>query len=166
MAAVGTGGYTARGVEINGLPEGFRVGGNHSGCGPVVIEDSFARVVRPDVCGDWHGDGIQGYDGSQLTVRSTTLLLIEDGCGGTAPFFYPDRQGNDSVDIDGLLVSGGGASFRLGTPGTVSNLFVEEDSWYYFPVDVLCSRLAHWEATIATVTSSGAVEPVRSQPCD
>lgn len=164
--AIGHGGFTARRVEINGLPEGFRVGGRGSGCGPVAIHDSYARVVRPDVCNDWHGDGIQGYDGPALTVRQTTLELIEDGCGGTAPFFYPEGQGNQSVDIDGLLVSGGGISFRLGTPGAVQNLFIEKDTWYYGPIDVRCSRLSLWDADIATVSSSGSVTPVRSQPCN
>ena len=58
--AIGAGGYTARRVKIDGLPEGFRVGGVENGCGPVRIEDSYARVVSPDNCGDWHGDGLQG----------------------------------------------------------------------------------------------------------
>ena len=92
--ALGAGGYTARRVEIDGLPEGFRVGGRVAGCGPVVIESSWASVVRPDECGDWHGDGIQGYRGPALTVRQTSLILDEAGCGGTAPFFYPHSQGN------------------------------------------------------------------------
>ncbi len=52
-----------------------------------------------------------------MTLRNTTLDLDITGCGGTAPFFYPSGQDNTSVDIDGLLVKGGGAPFRLGTPG-------------------------------------------------
>lgn len=164
--AVGAGGYTARGVEINGLPEGFRAGGRASGCGPVVIEDSYARVVRPDQCGDWHGDGIQGYDGPALTVRSTTLELVENGCGGTAPFFYPKNQGNATVDIDGLLVDGGGYSFRLGTAGKVRNLAIAKDSWYYGPINVRCSALTAWEASIVTVGTDGSASPVRSQACN
>ena len=68
---------------------GVRAGGRALGCGPVVIEDSYARVVRPDSCGDWHGDGLQGYDGPALTIRRSTISLVENGCGGTAPFFYP-----------------------------------------------------------------------------
>ena len=93
------------------------------GCGPVKIVNTFVRVVPPDVCNDWHGDGIQGYDGPALTVRNVTLILVETGgCGGTAPFFYPHSQGNTRADIDRLLVVGGGYAFRLGTPGTVSGL--------------------------------------------
>ncbi len=41
------GGYTARGVQIWHRSEGFRVGGNDDGCGPVRIEKSFAAVTPP-----------------------------------------------------------------------------------------------------------------------
>ena len=144
--AVQAAGYTARRVKIDGLPEGFRAGGRTSpGCGRTVIEDSFARVVRPDVCGDWHGDGIQGYGSPELVVRNVTLELIEtDRCGGTAPFFYPADQDNTSVSINRLLVVGGGYSFRLGTPGAVTGLHVADGSWFFGPTEVNCSLLSSW----------------------
>lgn len=164
--ALGAGSFTARRVEVDGLPEGFRVGGRASGCGPVLIEGSWARVVRPDECGDWHGDGIQGYDGPALTVRRTSLILDESGCGGTAPFFYPAGQGNTSVDIDGLLIDGGGYGFRLGTPGTVRGLAIVKDSWYYGPINVRCSALSGWQADIVTVSADGDTTPVRPQSCN
>ena len=42
-------------------------------------------------------------------MRNSVLVMVtKDGCGGTAPFFYPAGQGNTSVDIDGLVVKGGG----------------------------------------------------------
>ncbi|WP_207082578.1 DUF4082 domain-containing protein [Nocardioides sp. S5] len=163
--ALGAGGYTARRVEIDGKPEGFRVGGRASGCGPVVIESSWARVVRPDECGDWHGDGIQGYDGPALTVRQTSLILDETGCGGTAPFFYPHSQGNTSVDIDGLLVDGGGYAFRLGMPGSVRNLAIVDKSWYYGPINVKCSAVGEWQADVVTVAADGVATPVRAVGC-
>ncbi len=164
-AAVGQGGYTARNVLIDGLAEGFRVGGKSGGCGPVVIENSYARVVSPDVCGDWHGDGIQGYDGAKLTVRNSVLVLEErGGCGGTAPFFYPD-QGNTSVEVDGLIVQGGGASFRLETPGTVHNLKVVDKSWFYSPTSVNCSALSSWDAQIVTLDAAGQPVRVRDLGC-
>ena len=150
--ALGYGGYTARRVQIWHRSEGFRVGGNEDGCGPVRIVKSFAAVTPPQPCGDWHGDGLQGFGGPALTLRDTTLDLDITGCGGTAPFFYPSGQDNTSVDIDGLLVKGGGAPFRLGTPGTVSNLRVANRSWVYFPVDVNCSALRHWDARIVAIT--------------
>jgi hypothetical protein len=166
-SALGVGGYTARRVEINGLPEGFRVGGRSAGCGPVIIEHSYARVVRPDECGDWHGDGIQGYDGPALTVRRVTLDLIETGCGGTAPFFYPSGQGNTSVAIDGLLVKGGGYAFRLGTPGTVADLNIVQGSWGYGPIAVACGSLTGWQARRVTIDAAYQVTGVAgAQACD
>ena len=163
--ALSSGGYTARRVAIIGLSEGFRVGGKEE-CGPVKIVNSFAKVVSPDECGDWHGDALQGYDGGQLTLRNSVLKLIErDGCGGTAPFFYPADQGNSSVSIDGLLVSGGGYSFRLGMPGTVKNLHIEQGEFYYGPIDVRCSALSSWDADIADL-KGGQPVAVKNQRCN
>jgi hypothetical protein len=166
--AIDTGGYTARRVKIDGLPEGFRVGGKSSyGCAAVTIEDSFARVRYPDSCQDWHGDGIQGYDGPAVTVRNTTIDFVESGsCGGTAPFFYPSAQGNTSVDIDGLIVQGGGFAFRLGMPGTVKNLKIVDGSWFYGPIDVRCSLVTTWSADIVTVNAAYQPTTVRAQPCN
>jgi hypothetical protein len=166
--AVGTGGYIARRVKIDGLPEGFRVGGRSHGCTAVRIEDSYVRVVSPELCRDWHGDAIQGYDGAALTVRNVTLHLAEtDVCGGTAPFFYPHSQGNESVDIDRLLVRGGGFPFRLGMPGSVLGLRIVHDSWGYGPIDVKCSVIRGWEAQIVTIDSANQpIRVVRAQPCD
>jgi hypothetical protein len=153
QAAVREGGYTARRVKIDGLPEAFRVGGAGGyRCGPVTVEDSFARVTYPDTCGDWHGDGIQGYDGPALVARNVTLELVErSGCGGTAPFFYPHSQGNTSVVIDRMLVKGGGFPFRLGMTGTVTGLKIVDRSWGYGPIDVRCSAISRWEAQIVTI---------------
>lgn len=162
--AVTSGGYTARNVLIDGVPEGFRAQGK-SACGGVGIYDSYVRVVSPDVCTDWHGDGIQGYGGGALTVRKTVIDFVDtNDCGGTAPFFYPD-QDNTSVDIDGLVVSGGGYPFRLGTPGTVRNLYVVDRSWVFGPLDVRCSLVTQWQAAIATLDSAGQPRPVRDLPC-
>jgi hypothetical protein len=166
--AVGTGGYVARRVKIDGLPEGFRVGGRARGCAAVRIEDSYVKIIPPELCSDWHGDGIQGYDGPVLTIRNVTLHLVEtDTCGGTAPFFYPHSQGNESVDIDGLLVQGGGAPFRLGTPGSVLGLRIVDGSWVYRPIDVKCSAISGWEAQIVKIDSSKQpTTVVRAQPCN
>ena len=167
---LGIGGYTARRVKIDGVPEGFRVGGTTSpyDCGPVTIENSFARVQSPDQCGDWHGDAIQGYDGAALTVRNVTVELVErPGCGGTAPFFYPANQDNTSVNIDGLLVKGGGISFRLGMPGAVRGLKIANDSWTFGPIDVMCSTVPSWQADIVTIDANyRPTTTVRAQPCD
>ena len=163
------GGYTARGVEVLGLPEAFRVGGATSlGCGPVTLENSFAKVVSPDVCGDWHGDGVQGYDGAAVTIRNVTVDMTElAGCSGTAPFFYPRNQGNTSVYIDRLLLKGGGFVFRNGMPGTVRGLKVVDGSWGYGPIDVRCSVVTAWEAQIVKVdTNYQVTSSVRTQACN
>lgn len=166
--AVGTGGYTARRVKIEDLPEGFRVGGRSRGCTAVRIEDSYVKIVSPESCRDWHGDAIQGYDGPALIVRNVTLHLAEtDTCGGTAPFFYPYSQGNESVDIDRLLVRGGGFPFRLGMPGVVLGLRIVRGSWGYGPMDVKCSVITGWEAKIVTIDSANQpTTVVRAQPCN
>jgi hypothetical protein len=165
FSAIGVGGYTARRVEITGLPEGFRVGGSGN-CGPVKVINSYALVTSPDVCEDWHGDGLQGYDGDSLTLRRSVLKMrMREDCGGTAPFFYPADQGNTAVNIDGLIVDGGGYPFRLGMPGTVRGLHIVQGSWVFGPIDVKCSVLSSWEADIA-VLKGGQPKPVRSQRCN
>jgi hypothetical protein len=164
--ATGVGGYTARRVKIWRRQEGFRDGGKGGGCGPVTIEDSFAKIVIPPGCpGDPHADGIQGFDGPPLTVRNTTIDFNEASCG-TAPFFVPSQQGNTTADVDGLLVMGGGAAFRDGVPGTVKGLKVVDKSWYYFPVTVSCSLLSGWDAQVVTITPDYQIaSTVRSLPC-
>ena len=123
-------------------------------CTPVRIEDSFAKISIYDCNAmDWHSDGIQGYDGNALTVRNLTIDFNE-ASGGTAPFFYPHSQGNVRADVDRLLVMGGGYSFRLGTPGTVRNLKIVDESWGYGPIDVKCSALSAWDASLVTITSN------------
>lgn len=166
--AIGPGGYTARRVKIDGLAEGFRVGGRSHGCGPVTIENSFARVLSPRPCGDWHGDGIQGYDGAALQVHNVTLDLVEvTGCAGNAPFFYPHSQGNQSVDIEGLLVKAGGYPFRLGMPGSVRGLRIVAGSWGYRPIDVRCSIIRAWDAKVVMIDSNyQSTRVLRPQPCN
>ncbi|WP_421741986.1 DUF4082 domain-containing protein [Cellulomonas sp.] len=165
-AVIGAGGYTVRNIVIDGYPEGLRVGSANI-CGGVTVESSYIRVTPPPVCNDWHGDGIQGYYGGALVVRNTTIDFVErNGCWGTAAFFYPAGQGNTSVDINGLLVSGGGYPFRNGMPGSIVNLNVVDGSWGYGPVDVTsCSSLTAWQARVVTVDAAGQPVPVRSIGC-
>jgi PKD repeat protein len=163
---VGNGGYTARRVKIWRRAEGFRVGGKSDGCGPVRIEDSFEKIVIPPGRCDLHSDGIQGFDGPALTVVNTTIDFNEAGCG-TAPFFVPDGQGNTSATVDRLLVMGGGATFRLGVPATVTGLKIVDRSWFYAPLDVKCSLATAWDASIVTITPDYQVATtVRPQSCN
>jgi hypothetical protein len=165
--AILAGGYTARRVKIDGLPEGFRVGGKSLSCGTVTIADSFARVRYPDVCADWHGDGLQGYDAPPVVIRNVTIDFVDSpSCGGTAPFFYPGPD-NTSIDVDRLLVRGGGYPFRSGAPGKVSGLRIVNRSWAYGPIDVRCAALTGWEASIVTIDARyQPTSTVRRQPCD
>jgi hypothetical protein len=163
---IGQGGFTVRHTVIDGVPEGIRAGGMDLGCGPVVVEDTYVRIVSPDDCTDWHGDGIQGYAGDKVTVRGSTLIMdVVDECYGTAPFFYPSDQGNTAVDIDGLLVSGGGYPFRNGMPGSVKDLNVVDAGWVFGPVDVNCPALTEWQAQVVTLNSDGTVVPIRDIDC-
>ena len=153
---ISPGGYTARRVKVDGVPEGLRVG-EKSRCGPVVVLDSFIRVSGPDVCGDWHGDGIQGYEGAALTVKHSTVEMTNmkaPPCEGTSPFFYPD-QGNTRADIDGLLVGGGKYyAFRLGTPGSVRNLMLMRNGG---GIEVDCGALSQFSGS--TVRTDANYQP-------
>lgn len=163
-AAISYGGYTIRRVEVAGpnVHEGIRAGG----CGPVVIEDSWVHVVPPSPCGDWHGDGFQGYQGRAVTIRNSFLWLEESStCGGTAAFFYPRNQGNTSANIDGLIVRGGGFVFRDGMPGSIRNLHIVNGSWFYGPVDVYCPAVTSWQAFVSNLDANGQPVVVRTQAC-
>jgi thrombospondin type 3 repeat protein len=155
------GGYTARRVKIWRRSEGFRSGAD---CGPVRIENSFASIATPDgTCS--HADGIQGAGAPWTTMINSTIDFREVSCG-TAPFFFPQGQGNDGVTIDRLLVMGGGYPFRLGAPGTVTGLKIVDKSWAYGPIAVNCAMLSSWNASIVTITSDYQIaRTVRSQPC-
>jgi hypothetical protein len=162
----GVGGYTARRVKLWRRGEGFRDGGRSAGCGAVKIEDSFAKISAPRGCpGGSHNDGIQGFDGPPLTVENVTVDFREADCG-TAPFFVPDQQGNTTVNVDRLLVMGGGAAFRLGVRGRVRGLEIVDHTWSYFPVDVQCSLLSAWDAKVVRITRGYRVaKTVRRQRC-
>lgn len=166
--AVGEGSYTARRVKILGMPEGFRIGSKDL-CGGVRIRDSFVRVKNPPNCAsiDWHGDALQGYGGGHLKIRNTRLILDSGPppCEGTAAFWYPAEENNTSVDVDGLIVEGGGYSFRLHMPGVVRNLKVVQGSWLYGPVDVTCDLLSDWDAAIVKLDGKGQPTTVRRQSC-
>jgi hypothetical protein len=159
-------------VKVWRRGEGFTVGAKSTGCGPVVIQDSFMSLVIPPwglppiVSDSWHTDGIQGYDGNAVTVSNVTVDFRQ-AVNGTAPFFYPVNQGNTRATVDHLLVMGGGFPFRLGTPGTVKGLKILDRSWSYGPIDVKCSLVSSWEAKRVTVdTAVWRTTDVADQPCN
>lgn len=159
--AIGTSGYTARRVKIIDVAEGFRAGGSG---GTVTIEDCFVKIIAPDTCSDWHGDGIQGYGAPPIVISNMTIDYDETGCGGTAPFFVPSGQGNTSVDITDLLITGnGGYLFRCGVPGTVTNLMLDSTSSpFYEWVDVNCGALTSWDAKFVTIDGDYQITSVGS----
>lgn len=148
VPVVQSGGFTATRLKIDGPSEGIRVSEKAIGCGPAVVEKSWIRATPPENCVadkvDWHGDGIQGYLGPELTVRDSHIELVEtEGCLGTAAFFYPD-QGNTAATIENVLMSGGSYVFRLGTTGSVTGLKIVNDSWIYGPLDVTDCGAVQW----------------------
>jgi hypothetical protein len=166
-------GYTATRVKILNRTEGFRVGCNRT----TVIKDSYVRIDPPATCGDWHGDGLQGYNGYELDVSDTTIDFNEtmpNGsiCGGTSPFFYVGGGGgnpNGTAHVNGLLLKGGGYPFRMGVPGSVQGLKIVNNSWRYAPTSITdsgCGVISPWEAQVVEVDGNWRVtKTVRSLSC-
>lgn len=102
-ATVEEGGYTLRRVHMDGVYEAVRVGGQSNQnypCGDVAIEKSYIRITYPPKCmtepgWDWHGDGLQFYDGQYSSVKDTVILmegaLGASECYGTAPYFLANQ---------------------------------------------------------------------------
>ena len=168
-APIWPGGYTARRVLVDGLPEGLRASGEPEGCEYVKIENSHISARYPaEDCQEWHGDSFQGYLAPAVELRQTVLVLegdIPNDCAGTAPFFYPD-QGNAEAVIDGLVVKGGTYSFRLHTPADVKDLYVVRDSWQYGPLDVNCDLVRSWDAHLTSLGPDGQPTATEPLPCD
>lgn len=170
MPVVESGGYTAIRVKVKGTAEGFRAGERTSGCGPVVIQDSWIRVDPPTGCSNsdsWHGDGLQGYQGPEVTIKNTYIALTKgNNCLGTSPLFYPN-QGNTRLTVDNVLLYGGGYSFRSGTPGSVKGLKVISGSYQWGPVDVEDCRQLTWGAgnEVVALNSDGSLRKVSDLAC-
>lgn len=162
---IGEGGYTLRRVKVWRAGDGPRMSYRPEGCGPVTIEDSFISVTQAGNPA-WHTDGLQAYYGSHLNVRNVTIDARGDRYGTSAAFFYPN-QFNESATVDGLLLLGGAYSFRLGEPSTVKGLRIVDKSWLFGPLDVKCSVVSSWDASIVNVDANYQVtNTVRSQPCN
>jgi len=169
---VSYGGYTARRVAILNRSEGFRSGARGAGCGLSTIQDSFVQIRPPAQCGDWHGDGIQGYDSGGLAVQNVTIDFDPGTCGGNAAFFYPggpDGSPDARADVNRLLLKGGPIPFKMGTRGSVQGLKIVNNSWRFGPMDITdtgCGPIAPWEAKIVEADASFRVGgTVRDLPC-
>ena len=140
----------------------------------MTLTNSFAEIVPPEPCGDWHGDGIQGYGASGLTLRNVTIDMSDHTTSngiellGTAPSstgVWTSRT-PARVDIDRLMVAGQGFPFRLGMPGRVTGLKIVNNSWVFGPINVKCSIVNPWEAKIVTHDANYQPTTVRDQPCN
>lgn len=177
LPAIQDGGYTAVRVKIDGPSEGFRAGP----CGDVVIQDSYANIKPYAGIGDaltvascqanasaWHGDVVQGYGGSDVTVRNSTLIMNNIGlCYGNNVFFYQvNQQNNGRVVIDNVLMKGGGFTFSLGMPGTVSGLKIVADGYRWGPIyRNACSGTWGSGNEVVRINSDGSLSKLASLPC-
>lgn len=184
------GGYTLRRVHLDGVYEALRVGGRIEGCGPVIVEKSYIHVVYPPECStdpgvDWHGDGIQFYDGNYSSITDSVIwmdIYSPSHCEGTAPYFLADQcntgspswntttcdsfqpwynntlaaHGGVMADVNGLIVKGGGYAFRTYLPTKVDDLYIINNSWVFGPRDAACGDVtAGWDAHLATLDGNG-----------
>jgi hypothetical protein len=164
---IGEGSYTARAIEVDGRGEGMRL----SDCGPVTLENSFIRIHGADegtaACDAVHSDGVQAHAGVGATARNNTIIF-ETSCG-TSPWFVTNPAINTGTYIvDGLLVSGGGYTFRHQLPGSITGLRIVDRAWVYGPLDSMdCSSLSGWEAKLVSIDANYQVTGVvADQPCE
>jgi hypothetical protein len=160
--ALGPASYTARRVEIHGVPEGFRVGARSLGGGPVVIEDSYVRLdVVPGE--DNHMDAVQGYDGAFVTLRHNTLDARATGTNA-AVFIADDSLG--ATVVDNLLIGGAYVLRLLPDPGAdypvVTGNRIVADTWDWGPTQVDdCTIVGEWsDNRLATIDPSYRVTDV------
>jgi hypothetical protein len=163
---IGEGSYTARAIEVDGRGEGPRL----SDCGPVTLENSFIRIHGADegtaACDEVHSDGVQAVSAVGATARNNTIIF-ETSCG-TSPWYVGNPAMNTGTyTIDGLLVSGGGYSFRQMVTASVTGLRIVNDAWVYGPlVEVNCGSFSNWEAKLVTIDANYQVTGVvGDQPC-
>ena len=100
-SAVGGYNYTLTRVNIHGTLDGAKLGSN------VTVEDSYIHDLA--MSADSHNDGLQGLDGTNITIRHNTII-VEDG--GTSAVLL-GVKGNDEWDLNNVVIEnnllGGGA---------------------------------------------------------
>jgi hypothetical protein len=195
--AIGDAGYTARRCAVIDTSEGFRTGASIASgfiytnldvpdLERIRIYDCYVRITSPVPClltTDYHGDGVQSFDGGNggvpLTIRNTSIKSVDretdDGsgsCAGNACVILGNVQSKD-LDCDRLLCSGSTIPFRHGggpesddnIGGTITRLFVEHDSWSpgYRPIDIAPSTWAEitdWSGYTCTVGVDGQPDTI------
>lgn len=130
-----------------------------------------------------------------ITDSVINLDEVWPDCAGTAPIFFADQcntgrsgtppwstvscttiqpwynntlaaHGGVIANINGLMIAGGGYSFRAYMPVKVKDLFIKKDSWHYMASDVDCSNVtAGWDAHLATIDANGQPIAGAAVPC-
>jgi len=163
---IGEGSYTARRIEVDGRGEGPRL----SDCGPVTLEDSFIKIRGADPgtpqCETVHSDGVQADGGVGGSARNNTIIM-QTPCGTSAWFVTHPEINTGRYDIDRLLVSGAGFTFRQSMPGSITGLRIVNNSWVYDAIgELVCSAFSAWDAKLVTIDSNYQVaSTIRDQPC-
>jgi hypothetical protein len=127
-SAVGGYNYTLTRVNIHGTSDGAKLGDN------VTIQDSYVHDLA--ITDDSHNDGLQGLDGTNITIKHNTLIVKD---GGTSAIIL-GVTGNDSwklnnVSIDNNLLGGGAwtvyGGYEVGSDPVdrVSNIYIKNNKF-------------------------------------
>lgn len=176
--AFGTAGTLYRRCSLINVHEGWTTGGtNYTLANPdhpdgyaVRIYNCYCQLTGPSDCHEWHGDGIQtvdfgaggvGLGGTPLIIRNSTWRSIDrytdPPCIASSCMdaYFGQCQ---PVDFDRVLLSGATASFRGSAGGSVRNMFIEHDSWNFFPVSTDEDgwlRYTYWDCRTCTLDGDG-----------
>ncbi len=167
--AIQPGGYTARRVALVDVGEGFRIGGrSDAGCGAVLVEDSYVRLMKPASvsCSDWHGDAVQGFDAPLATLVNVTLDARHRSDCSAAGVFYGDAEdnGNQPLTVRKLLVltAPGGTAYRPDTPHDTEGLRIFRDGGgSLLGGSFTCARATRWvDNATSNATGTTVVAPI------
>jgi hypothetical protein len=192
--ACGTTGMLVRRCAFLDTTEGFRIGGSDqplrdpaytTNAHNTRIYNTYIRITGPHPCSptqgiDYHGDGMQAFDGGfagvTLTMRNCRIESVDQwttgqtpgvgdpGCGGTSCMIAGAAQAQP-FDIDGVIMSGAAYCFVCENGGVYKNLYIVEDSWVYGPVSVpdegwAITDAEQWSAYTCTLDGSGQVDTI------
>lgn len=132
---IGTSGYVARRVKIQGVTDGFRVAGDD-----VLIVDSFVRLSdMPGSCP--HLDGVQGYGAGDNIVVHGNTIDARGSCSTAAVFM---ASASPHIDLQDNLLLGGAYTILLNQYEVPTNFVstgnrVVLDSYDHGPAKILDS---------------------------
>jgi hypothetical protein len=156
--ALGSAGYVAKRVTVNGFSGGFLVTGDH-----VEVHDSYAKLCSAD------GAAINGfvgyYAGDDVVFSHNTLdgrCPAEELCLTDALVAW--GESGDRLVLADNLFRGGGYTLRIGsgTGHTVRGNLVERGSYVFGPVHV-CTGVTTWTDNVEAALDAAAV-PRHEEP--